>query len=304
MHGPALSGRPPKRALVRRPAWSWHVWFWLALALAVTGLHACSPPTALIGEWTYLAVGSGASVAAWIGSSRAAPDRVVGRLVALGVTLSATGDLVYQLLDWLALRRRTCPWPTSGGWVPTSRSRPPCCGCSASAATAGGAFRDGLVDVAVICVMVLLIEWEVSVGALVGDDSLPLFSRLVWTLYPACDALLIALVLRVVTTRQRVSAMPGPVRGRRTVLVGVGLRLPLVFVARCFDALDGHRLAAGCPAPGVLHLATIRPGVRRRGAGASDGARQHRPRAAATARARGDRRWSGGAMAPTPTRSR
>jgi diguanylate cyclase (GGDEF)-like protein/PAS domain S-box-containing protein len=69
-----------------------------------------------------------------------------------------------------------------------------------------GAFLDGLVDVAVICVMVLLIEWVVSLDTMVSDSSTPAFSRVVWTLYPACDALLIALILRVVTARQRVTS--------------------------------------------------------------------------------------------------
>jgi hypothetical protein len=63
---------------------------------------------------------------------------------------------------------------------------------------------DGLADVAVIGVLVLLVEWEVSVGALVSD-SVPVFTRLVWTLYPACDALLIALVVRVAMTRLPIS---------------------------------------------------------------------------------------------------
>src|SRR5471032_499787 len=94
-------GHAQQRALFRFPAWSWKVWFWLALALAITGLHAAQPADSLVGQCSYLAVGIGASVAAWIGAGRAASDRAVGRLVALGVTLSATCDLVSQLLVWV-----------------------------------------------------------------------------------------------------------------------------------------------------------------------------------------------------------
>ena len=209
MRGPALSGHPPTRAVFQIGTWSWQVWFWLAIALVVIALHASEPAGSAIGEWSYLAVGSGAAVAAWIGSSRASSDRIVGRLVALGVTLSASGDLASRLLDWLSITSADVtvadiPW--LGSYIALSaallrmlrRSR-----------NGRGAFRDGLVDVAVIGVLVLLVEWEVAVGALVSDDSLPVFSRIVWTIYPACDALLIALVLRVATTRQRVGAMPG-----------------------------------------------------------------------------------------------
>jgi diguanylate cyclase (GGDEF)-like protein/PAS domain S-box-containing protein len=196
----------PTRAVRRHVSWSWRVWFWLTMAAAVTGLHVARADSA-IGEWTYLAVGSGASVAAWIGASRAATDRVVGRLVALGITLSAAGDIVWQLFIWLG---HSTPDVSVAdiGWL----------GAYLAFAAAllrmlrlshdgPGAFRDGLVDVAVICVMVLLIEWEVALETLVSDSSTPALSRAVWTLYPACDALLIALIMRIVTARHRVSAV-------------------------------------------------------------------------------------------------
>jgi diguanylate cyclase (GGDEF)-like protein/PAS domain S-box-containing protein len=47
----------------------------------------------------------------------------------------------------------------------------------------------------------------VSLDTLVSDSSTPAFSRVVWTLYPICDALLIALVVRVVVTRHRVTGV-------------------------------------------------------------------------------------------------
>jgi diguanylate cyclase (GGDEF)-like protein/PAS domain S-box-containing protein len=206
MHGPALRGRTPMRASFRLAAWSWPTWFWLSLALAVTGLHLVHP-AGPVGEWTYLAVGIGASVAAWIGSYRAAPDRVVGRLVALGVTLSAIGDLIYQLIVWFGssvpdVSVADIFW--LGPYVALSAALLRLLRLSHDRR---GAFQDGLVDVAVICVLVLLIEWEVSVDAIVTDSSVPALSRVVWTLYPAFDALLIALVVRVVTTRNQFSVM-------------------------------------------------------------------------------------------------
>jgi diguanylate cyclase (GGDEF)-like protein/PAS domain S-box-containing protein len=201
-----FTGRTPTRAVLRQVAWSWRVWFWLTIALVVTGLHVARANSTM-GEWTYLAVGSGASVAAWIGASRVARDRVVGRLVALGVSLSTAGDIVWQLHSWLG---HSTPDVSVAdiGWL----------GAYLALAAAllhmlrlthdrRGAFLDGLVDVAVICVMVLLIEWEVSLDTLVSDSSTPAFSRVVWTLYPICDALLIALIMRVVITRHRVTGV-------------------------------------------------------------------------------------------------
>jgi diguanylate cyclase (GGDEF)-like protein/PAS domain S-box-containing protein len=206
MHARALTGRPPLGALVRCPAWSWQVWLWLGLALAVIGVHVAHPH-GLIGECTYLLGGSGASVAAWIGASRVAPDRVVGRLVALGITLSAAGDLVWQVRSWLGAALPDVS-VADIGWL----------GAYVALSVAllrmlrlthnrRGAFRDGLVDVAVIAVVVLLVEWEVSLETLVSDSSTPAFSRVVWTLYPACDALVIALIVRVIAAQRRLSSV-------------------------------------------------------------------------------------------------
>lgn len=206
MRAPGLIGRTPTRAVLRHIGWSWRVWFWLTIAIVATGLHVARADSS-IGEWTYLAVGSGASVAAWIGASRVATDRVVGRLVALGVSLSAAGDIVWQLFIWLG---HSTPDVSVAdiGWLGAY--------VALSAALLRmlrlthdhrGAFLDGLVDVAVIGVLVLLIEWEVSLDTLVSDSSTPAFSRVVWTLYPACGALIIALVVRVVTARYRVTGV-------------------------------------------------------------------------------------------------
>ena len=69
----------------------WQGWASL-LALGVVGLHFARP-TGHLGECTYLIAGSGAAILAWFGAARTT-DRVVGRLVALGVSLSALGDVL------------------------------------------------------------------------------------------------------------------------------------------------------------------------------------------------------------------
>jgi diguanylate cyclase (GGDEF)-like protein/PAS domain S-box-containing protein len=206
MKGTALSGRGAGKPIGRYFTRSWQAWWWLGLGLVATGLHLVEP-TSLMGQLSYLAVAVSASAVAWIGAGRAVADRTVGRLIALGVTLSAAGDLVFQALEWLT----DSPPDVSVADVPWL--------CSYLALSAAllrmlrltrhrhGAFRDVLVDVAVISVLVLLVEWELSVGALVTDSSQPVLSRVVWALYPAFDAVLIALVLRVVATRHHLRGM-------------------------------------------------------------------------------------------------
>jgi hypothetical protein len=134
-------------------------WLWLGIALAVIGLHAAQPADSRVGELSYLAVGIGASIAAWIGASRAAPDPVVGRLVALGVTLSATGDLLSQLLAWFSstsadVTIADLPW--LGSYIALSAALLRMLRFSRDRRSA---FLDGLVDVAVMGVLVLLVEW-------------------------------------------------------------------------------------------------------------------------------------------------
>jgi diguanylate cyclase (GGDEF)-like protein/PAS domain S-box-containing protein len=189
----------------RLSSWSRPFWFWLGLALAVTGLHLVHP-LGLIGDWSYLAVGIGASVAAWMGAFRVAADRTIGVLVALGISLSATGDLIYRVLGWFGsspdVSVADIPWLATYVALSAALFRMLRIGRDRT-----GAFRAALVDVGVICVLSLLIEWEVAGSSFASDNSVSASTRVVWGLYPAFDALLIALVLRVMATHQRLRAM-------------------------------------------------------------------------------------------------
>jgi diguanylate cyclase (GGDEF)-like protein/PAS domain S-box-containing protein len=191
-----------RRALLR-VARRWQPWALLAVLGAVS-LHF-THPTGRLGECTYLLAGSGAAIVAWFGAARAS-DRTVGRLVALGVSLSALGDLIYQVLVW------------SGGQPDVSIADIAWLGAYVALGAAlfqvlrrksngHSALLDALLDVAVLAVLVLLVEWEIAVESLVADGSSPVFSRVVWALYPACDALMIALVVRTMATRNRISGM-------------------------------------------------------------------------------------------------
>jgi diguanylate cyclase (GGDEF)-like protein/PAS domain S-box-containing protein len=214
MREPSLAVRQAPRRVLRQAATSsWKARWWLGIAMTVILVHLVHP-VGLVGDISYLAAGIGAAVAAWIGVTRAAGswNRAVGRLVALGVSLSAAGDLTYQVFFWFGSEPDVSVadifWLGSYIAISTALLR-----MLRHTHERRGAFRDGLVDVAVICVVVSMIEWAISVDTLVTDASSPAFSRVVWALYPACDALLIALVLRVVSARQQLTGATATLAG-------------------------------------------------------------------------------------------
>ena len=60
---------------------------------------------------------------------------------------------------------------------------------------------DGRIDIAVVIVVTMLVQWQFSLNELMTDSSVSLFSRMVWLMYPILDAVLLALVVRLVVTR-------------------------------------------------------------------------------------------------------
>jgi two-component system sensor histidine kinase/response regulator len=73
---------------------------WLLWVLIVTSVCLAHTlyPEGIAGNSTYLLLTSGAAVVAWIGASRQpAHRRFAWRLVAVGVSCSAAGDLIYYV---------------------------------------------------------------------------------------------------------------------------------------------------------------------------------------------------------------
>lgn len=192
-----------RQGVLSRAARPWQWWALLAV-IAMVSLHAVRP-TGSLGEWTYLAAAVGAAVIAWVGASQAA-DRLVGRLVALGVSLSALGDVIYQLLVWSGDEPDVSV--ADIGWLGAYVALGAALFHVLRRKSRGqSAFLDAMLDVAVLAVLILLIEWEIAVESLVADGSSPIVSRVVWALYPAGDAVILALVARTIATRNRVSGM-------------------------------------------------------------------------------------------------
>jgi hypothetical protein len=134
-------------------------------------------PDGLVGDLTYLAVLIGAAIAALWGARRSSLG-VKAWLLAIGISISATADVIWQWLEW---SRGEAPdvsvadvfWLSSyfaiaGALLHTGRR-------------GERVDRDGLVDVAVVFLVALVTQWELGFDEVATDTSIPVSVRLVWT---------------------------------------------------------------------------------------------------------------------------
>jgi signal transduction histidine kinase len=177
----------------------------VVVALAV--LVHVTTDDALAADVSYLGVMIGASVVAWAGVLRwPRGRRRLPCLIAAGVTLTALGDLLWTLLEragagtdasvadvaWFASYVFLC----AALWTVLSQSR-----------VTGRADVDFVVDAVTIVVISVLVFWTLSVEGIVDDDTISPFVRVVWAAYPVLDAVLLALVLRVLMSRRARAAI-------------------------------------------------------------------------------------------------
>jgi diguanylate cyclase (GGDEF)-like protein/PAS domain S-box-containing protein len=184
----------------------------IVAGLALVAVHGLSPEGS-VREWSYLAVVAGASAMAWRGARRSEQPGIA-RLIALGVLLTSAGDVTYQILVW-----------RGDGTVDISIADVAWLGSYVALAMAlvrvllsGSSLRRDLeawVDVGAVSVLALLVQWELGLKDLMSDASAPALARVVWSLYPVLDAVLLALVLRALVARR--------LRGRSALFVGGGV---------------------------------------------------------------------------------
>jgi len=185
------------------PSWARYV-FGLFLVAAVGRLLV---PAGTANDLLYLLVVTGAAVLAWcavLGGSRA------GAWTAAGVTLSAVGDWVWQLLAWAG--------------APTDVSVADIAYLVAYLAVGMGLRRvlartvegsrvDRFVDTAAVFLFVVYLEYVVALQDSIGDQALPSLDRVVMAGYPVLDAWLVALVVRLFFARSALRAEAGLVAG-------------------------------------------------------------------------------------------
>jgi signal transduction histidine kinase len=180
-----------------------------AVALVVSAAVAVDAVTdnEAVATTCYLGVLVGASVGAWIGAERAPRERrVVARLIAAGVSLTALGDVLWSALDLMGAGTDVSiadpPWFASyvflyaALWVVLGRSR-----------GVGHVDAGFVIDVVTIMVVSVLVFWSISVDGIVADHTVTPFVRTVWAAYPIADAVLLALVVRVLMSRSARAAI-------------------------------------------------------------------------------------------------
>ncbi|SOE03364.1 putative bifunctional diguanylate cyclase/phosphodiesterase [Blastococcus haudaquaticus] len=224
---------------------------WLAAAAALIAATVALDGT-LASQVLYLVVVLGCAVAAWVGL-RGRPARPGVVLIALGLSLSSLGDLVWQLLTWLGLEPDVSVADAAylSGYVALALGLTRMAGCSAGEARAR---VDGWIDTVVVLVAALLVMWQFSIAATVVDESVPILTRLVWASYPALDAALVALVFRVVVAGHRRDG------GALAVAVGAGcwLASDLAYLMRPDPGDAGAMLSAGWMLGAVLLVLATR----------------------------------------------
>ncbi|MGY1730154.1 putative bifunctional diguanylate cyclase/phosphodiesterase [Geodermatophilus sp. SYSU D01045] len=172
-----------------------------ALLLAVVALQGLLHGTAA-GTALYFAVIGLTVVAAWAGVHRAG-RRPVAVLLASGVSLSALADVVWQVqvsLTGSGADVGIADLVYLGSYVVLAVGL-------ALLARDRHVDRDrraaGWIDALVVFVAAMLVVWELSIATTVLDAGLPVVDRVVLALYPALDAALIGLVVRLLATRRQ-----------------------------------------------------------------------------------------------------
>ena len=177
-----------------------------ALVVAAVAGYATIDNTLVTGV-IYVGVLWSAGIAAWVGAARGPADqRLVSRLIAAGLSLTALGDLLWEVLDRTGAATDVSiadpPWFATyvllgaAMWVVLRRGNESGRGDLAFA-----------IDAATVVVVSVLIFWSVSIETIVADQSLAPHVRIVWAAYPIADAVLLALVVRVLMSRRARAAL-------------------------------------------------------------------------------------------------
>ena len=174
----------------------------LALVAAVLVLVHVSSPVGLVGDTTYLVAVLLGPLVATLGALKAPRGRrLVPALIAAGLAASGLGDVVWYLAYW-----------DGGDPVVSLADVPYYAGYLGLGAALlaivlperHGSRRvdvDAAVDSLSVVVVSVLVLWSVAVSSILVDDTITIPTRTVLAGYPVLDAVLLALVLRVLSTR-------------------------------------------------------------------------------------------------------
>jgi signal transduction histidine kinase/CheY-like chemotaxis protein len=176
------------------------VLLWTATAVLVVA-HLLRP-TGPFGDATYLAAIIAGPAVAWLGAWRAPGRRRIAFLVSAGLTASALGDVIWLVYKWAGLEPDVslADVPYYAGYL----------GLGAAMLVIVLTDRedtrrldlDAAIDALTVVVVSVLVLWSVAVHGIVTDSSVSATTRAVLAGYPVADAVLLALVLRVLSVRR------------------------------------------------------------------------------------------------------
>ena len=208
-------------------------WIRVAVVVAAVGLlvgHALQPSGPL-GSATYLAAICGAAVMAWIGALRRPRGAsAIPVLIAAGISANALGELIWYRYVWAGDEPDVSV--ADVGYFLTYVGLAAALVLGTLVRTGAGARLDpeSIIDTLTIIVVSVLIFWNLSVAAIVGDTTVSGFTRVVWAAYPVLDAILLAMVARAMMTKHSRST------------IGLAFALRGCLLADCGHRLPGHRL--------------------------------------------------------------
>lgn len=157
--------------------------------------------------WSFVGAEAAAAVAAWVGSSRARPERRLPyALVAAGLTATVAGDTIWYL--WIFDDAYTDVSFADAGWLASYVLYAAALWLIMARSQRRGRMDvNTVIDALTIVTVSVLVLWDFSVDTIAGNSQLTPAAQIVWSSYPVCDAILIALVIRIVTNRRARQAL-------------------------------------------------------------------------------------------------
>jgi signal transduction histidine kinase/DNA-binding response OmpR family regulator len=184
----------------------------LVVALLWTGLAALVVahllgPSGPFADATYLVAIFAGPALAWLGTWRTPGRKLVPVLISAGLTAAALGDLIWLAYSWAGLEPDVslADIPYYAGYL----------GLGAAMLVivlqdrhdARRVDLDAAIDALTVVVVSVLVLWSVAVHGIITDASMSATTRAVLAGYPVADAVLLALVLRVLSVRRHRAAL-------------------------------------------------------------------------------------------------
>lgn len=191
------------------------LWIWLSLMAIATIVYFAL--TGLGQGLLYVLVSASTAVVILAGPGRTSDAKAAWRLMGMGSLLSVGGDTLWMWFDFVT---HTAPFPSVADVVYLIAYAGHAAGLVMLARTVGRRDTGALLDALVVAMGAGVLAWVTLITPYASDSSLGLVARIVSIAYPACDLLLLTLLLRLL--------FAGPTRRHRALsLLAVSFALTL-----------------------------------------------------------------------------